>query len=211
MRKGANKMVLYSLFLLILTWAGCQVHSCHREAPCSPPPGPGWGPSHQLHVALDSVLQQNMAENNTPGPGKIHRTGHIPHTTVAPTERERRWMSELMDNKVMWLWLCIKRHINWEKQMKVQSSQCQLHCRISSTNVLTRILFDQSTSVCFGNVFIMWIVLVYWLIFIIYCMSVSKMTVNDLRAVSCLVMCMHIPVHMHRLRTNQGQHISPWS
>lgn len=52
--------------------------------------------------------------------------------------------------------------------------------------------------------------LVYWLIFIIYCMSVSIITVNDLRAVPCLAMCMHILVHMHRLRTNQGQHTSPW-
>lgn len=88
----------------VLTLAGCQVCSCHHEAPCSPPPGPGWGPSHQPHVGPDSPLLQKRVGNNTPGPEKTRKTEHTPHTTVAPArntggeKKEKHWSTSGGEN-----------------------------------------------------------------------------------------------------------------
>lgn len=114
-KEEMNRMLLSSVCCpCILTWAGCRVYSCHHETPCSPPPYPGWGPSHQPHEWIDSLLPRSRAVSNIPGPERTHRTKHTPHTTVATARnnrgrREGRQMSARggKSNRILGTWQLI--------------------------------------------------------------------------------------------------------
>lgn len=108
-KEEMNRMLLSSVCCpCILTWAGCRVYSCHHETPCSPPPYPGWGPSHQPHEWIDSLLPRSRAVSNTPGPERTHRTKHTPHTTVATAgtteEEEKEDRCQQEEGKVIEYW-----------------------------------------------------------------------------------------------------------